>query len=83
MLKHVVENGNYRGYYKFRGESEERVKVFAKDWFQNKVCLDIGCNEGLVTLEIAKQFSPKSILGIDIDKILIESAQSKLKRIIY
>ncbi len=79
----VADKGNYRGYYKFRGDADKRTSLFTKEWFENKVCLDVGCNEGLVTLEIARNFSPKSILGIDVDKILIESAQSKLKRIVY
>lgn len=79
----VIDKGNYRRYYKFRGEADDRVDRFHKDWFDSKVCLDVGCNEGLVTLDIAKKYSPRSILGIDIDKILIENAQSKLKRLLF
>ena len=32
-----------------------------------KRCVDIGCNEGLVSLSIAVNFRPASMLGIDID----------------
>ena len=50
-----------------------------KDWFCSKKCLDIGCNSGHITLELARLFNPSSILGIDIDPKLTEKAQQKLK----
>ena len=40
-----------------------------------------GCNEGLVSLSIAVQFRPESMLGIDIDPVLINKAQEKLERL--
>lgn len=43
-----------------------------------KRCLDIGCNTGEVTIEVAKHFSPSWILGVDIDKRLIEQARKRL-----
>ena len=43
--------------------------------------MDIGCNEGLVSLSIAVQFRPESMLGIDIDAVLINKAQEKLERL--
>lgn len=42
-----------------------------KELFENKKVLDIGCNSGFITIEIAKLFHPISILGIDIDAGLI------------
>jgi 7SK snRNA methylphosphate capping enzyme len=72
--------GNYHSYYKKRIDLPDRMKDLDESWFQGKVCLDIGCNDGLVTCEIAKSFKPESIIGIDIDKFLIESAESRLKR---
>ena len=41
-----------------------------KPWFQNKQCLDIGCNEGMITLAIASHFGTASMLGVDIDRKL-------------
>ena len=45
-----------------------------KPWFQNKQCLDIGCNEGMITLALAAHFGTASMLGVDIDRKLIGRA---------
>ena len=76
--------GNYHRYYGYRvGESLEdhRIPHFRREWFEGKRCVDIGCNEGLVSLSIAVQFRPESMLGIDIDPVLINKAQEKLERL--
>lgn len=76
--------GNYRNYYGYRiekGQEEDpRLAVFRKEWFEGKECLDIGCNQGLITLAIAKKFSCRGILGIDIDKVLIGDANRNLRK---
>lgn len=38
-------------------------------------CLDIGCNVGLVTRQIARLLSPRWILGVDIDANLVQLAR--------
>uniref|UniRef100_A0A175YJZ7 RNA methyltransferase n=1 Tax=Daucus carota subsp. sativus TaxID=79200 RepID=A0A175YJZ7_DAUCS len=63
-------------------EEDPRVKVFRKEWFEGKDCLDIGCNSGLITINIAKKFSCRSILGVDIDTDRIEEAYWNLRRIV-
>ena len=40
-------------------------------------CLDVGCNKGLLCVELAARFKPTSILGIDSDPLLID------KRLMY
>ena len=45
-----------------------------KPWFQNRKCLDIGCNEGMVTLGLVTRFGTDSMLGVDIDQVLINKA---------
>lgn len=77
--------GNYNRYYGFESLNKNmdvRLKIFQRNihLFKNKDVLDVGCNCGLMTLAIAKKFSPKSITGIDIDKKLINIARSKLKK---
>lgn len=42
-----------------------------KDLFLDKTILDIGCNKGVITIQVAELLNPKSILGIDIDSKLI------------
>lgn len=36
------------------GELDEdpRLKVLRKEWFEGKDCLDIGCNSGILTIQI-------------------------------
>ncbi|XBI09734.1 hypothetical protein VPH35_137219 [Triticum aestivum] len=77
--------GNYRNYYGYRidrnGGEDPRLEIFKKEWFAGKDCLDIGCNQGLVTIGIAMKFECQSILGVDIDKGLIDLANWNLRRI--
>ncbi|XP_042520778.1 probable RNA methyltransferase At5g51130 [Macadamia integrifolia] len=81
--KEVAIYGNYRNYYGYRTKDlkeDPRLMVLKKEWFEGKDCLDIGCNQGLITISIAKKFSCGSICGIDIDAHLIESAYWNLRR---
>jgi 7SK snRNA methylphosphate capping enzyme len=74
--------GNYnRFYYKKYLEAlkDERLGVIKKEWFIGKRCLDIGCNDGTLTLMLAMEYEPKLIEGIDIDYRLIKTAVKNLK----
>ncbi|XP_013414626.1 7SK snRNA methylphosphate capping enzyme isoform X2 [Lingula anatina] len=78
-------HGNYNRYYGYRNpnmEEDFRLKVFIKEWFEGKDVLDIGCNVGLVTLQIAKEFEPRRIVGLDIDSKLIAAARRNIKNFI-
>lgn len=76
--------GNYSQYYGYRNKNKDfhdiRLDVFAEHMqiFQNKQVLDIGCNSGFITMEVAKKFQVKSIVGLDIDKALINQATKLL-----
>jgi 7SK snRNA methylphosphate capping enzyme len=48
----------------------------------NKFVLDVGCNEGFLSMEIAMKFSPKKIYAIDIDHKLIKNARKTLYSIV-
>lgn len=78
-------HGNYDRYYGYRSNSkifeDVRLEVF-KDYshlFKNKDLLDIGCNEGLVTLAVAKMFKLNSVTGLDIDMHLIGRARKNFR----
>jgi 7SK snRNA methylphosphate capping enzyme len=76
--------GNYnRLYYKKYIESmkDERLNILKAEWFKDKRCLDIGCNDGTLTLMIAVSYEPKLIEGIDIDYRLIKTAVKNMKYI--
>lgn len=81
--QHTNERGNYRDYYSRRPDHLNRVSLLCEHWFRRKVCLDIGCNKGLLCVELAERFAPTSILGIDSDPLLIDHAKSLHKRLTY
>ncbi|KAF8506498.1 Bicoid-interacting protein 3-domain-containing protein [Hysterangium stoloniferum] len=68
-------HGNYKGYYNKRPfVIDARLALLPPELFSNKVVLDIGCNEGWVTCEIAQQWRAKKVVGVDIDSELIRAA---------
>ncbi|KAG1661246.1 7SK snRNA methylphosphate capping enzyme [Nymphon striatum] len=74
--------GNYSRYYGYRNhklDSDQRLKCLKKEWIEGKDVLDIGCNVGHITLTVAKEFSPRKIIGIDIDEKLIQAANKNVK----
>ncbi|XP_065617167.1 probable RNA methyltransferase At5g51130 isoform X2 [Quercus suber] len=82
--KPVFVFGNYKNYYGYRIgqdlQEDPRLNVFKKELFEDKECLDIGCNSGIITILIAQKFHCRSILGIDIDSDRIEDANWHLKK---
>ncbi|XP_022145083.1 probable RNA methyltransferase At5g51130 isoform X2 [Momordica charantia] len=82
--KEAFPFGNYKSYYGYRiGQNlveDPRLKVFKKEWFEGKDCLDIGCNNGVVTIQIARKFNCRSMLGVDIDSDRIDDAYWNLKK---
>ncbi|KAK7319967.1 hypothetical protein RJT34_04696 [Clitoria ternatea] len=82
--KQVFPYGNYKSYYGYRIgqdlDEDPRLKVLRKEWFEDKECLDIGCNNGIITIQIAQKFGCRSILGIDIDSDRVKDAYWNLKK---
>lgn len=71
-------HGNYLQYYSDRHASglneDSRLKFLKPCWFLNRKCLDVGCNDGSFTRQIAKKFGVAYYLGVDIDSRLIDRA---------
>lgn len=55
---------------KFIGET---IKLLNKS-LENTTCLDIGCNTGLVSLQVVSHLGARMIHGIDIDSVLVNQA---------
>lgn len=79
--------GNYRNYYYKRLGSEEqksdlRIELLTAhpEYFRDKTVLDIGCNSGFITINIAKKLLTASMLGVDIDGGLVEQARRCLEK---
>jgi 2-polyprenyl-3-methyl-5-hydroxy-6-metoxy-1,4-benzoquinol methylase len=78
-------NPTFRGYryYGYRladaFDEDPRLRAFDAAWFAGRKVLDIGCNEGVLTLSLACKFGCKDTLGVDIDGALIGKASRALK----
>lgn len=74
----VFIHGNYHRYYGYRlGQAfaeDPRLAALERRWFAGRRCMDVGCNEGLVTLTIASKFGVRSMIGVDLDEHLIRRA---------
>ncbi|CAD7697004.1 unnamed protein product [Ostreobium quekettii] len=70
--------GNYHNYYQYRvGEAfdeDPRLQALRQEWFKGRDCIDIGCNEGVITIALAYRFQTGSMHGIDIDNFLVTKA---------
>ncbi|KAF4616760.1 hypothetical protein D9613_008464 [Agrocybe pediades] len=67
--------GNYHGYYTKRPVlNDERLASLPKGLFGKARVLDVGCNEGWVTCEIAQSYGAHFVVGVDIDESLISGA---------
>lgn len=53
--------GNYHQYYGYRnhGQTDSRIMCMKQEWFNGKDVLDVGCNAGHFTLDLAREFSPR------------------------
>ncbi|XP_050531217.1 7SK snRNA methylphosphate capping enzyme-like [Daktulosphaira vitifoliae] len=82
----MFKYGNYNRYYGYRNteEGDNRLKVLASklDLFYGKDILDIGCNIGHVTFSVARDFGAKSVVGMDIDRKLINIARKNVQHYI-
>ncbi|KAM0722213.1 hypothetical protein Q7P37_001654 [Cladosporium fusiforme] len=70
-------HGNYTSYYSFRSEliPDPRLTQLASFVKGKSRVLDLGCNAGKITIELATHFDVSEVVGVDLDSGLIKSAQ--------
>ena len=80
-------HGNYLNYYERRNASnpskrDERLSLIPFEYLKRKKVLDVGCNAGQVTIELARddRWKLSKITGVDIDKDLIRKAKANRKK---
>jgi 7SK snRNA methylphosphate capping enzyme len=75
-LRHEAHrHGNYTSYYTFRSQNVPDPRLTQlKTFVQGRRILDLGCNAGKLTLELATHFAASQVVGVDLDTGLIASA---------
>ncbi|KAF8886496.1 S-adenosyl-L-methionine-dependent methyltransferase [Infundibulicybe gibba] len=53
---------------------DPRLALLPTNFFKDAVVLDVGCNEGWVTCEIAQLWGARKVTGVDIDDALVRAA---------
>ncbi|KAG5716220.1 putative methyltransferase C2A9.10 [Termitomyces sp. T112] len=75
-------HGNYYGYYLKRPSVRDpRLALLPPSTFAGVRVLDVGCNEGWVTCEIAQSWGAHKVVGVDIDDTLIRAAWRKRRTV--
>ena len=74
-LKYTA-TGSYSSYYTRRSNAPRLsvLRQHARTILHGAAVIDIGCNDGSLTAAISEEFGTASMLGVDIDAGLIESA---------
>ena len=79
----AARNGNFQNYYQFNPPME-RISLLPKDLFKDLKrpasgwkALDVGCNSGDLTCSLLEHLAIDWVLGVDIDRTLIDFAKEK------
>ncbi|GAA5920902.1 hypothetical protein JCM3775_003999 [Rhodotorula graminis] len=54
---------------------DERLALVPPEWLRGKRVLDVGCNGGVVTVEVAQHGLAAKVTGVDIDADLVRAAR--------
>lgn len=57
-----------------------RISLLQPEWIKCKRVLDIGCNAGAISIDLAQRFEPYRCTGVDIDKSLVREAKKQVTR---
>ncbi|KAI0249983.1 Bicoid-interacting protein 3-domain-containing protein [Lactifluus subvellereus] len=74
----IPTHGNYHNYHGYRyhhpGGHDSRLALLPRELITNARVLDVGCNEGWVSCEIAQSWGARRVIGVDIDDALVRMA---------
>lgn len=69
----------YSAYIATKRQSDALIKLLKEHAGKNATILDVGCGDGVFTLELFKAVMPKKIVGIDSARSAIRVANAKIK----
>ncbi len=70
--------GNYKNYYGSQRRPagcDRRLECLSGELFAGRDVLDVGCNEGVVSLSVWARFAPRTLIGLDLDESLLAKAR--------
>ncbi|KAH9959266.1 Bin3-domain-containing protein [Russula dissimulans] len=74
----IPTHGNYHNYHGYHyhhpGGHDSRLALLPRELLVNARVLDVGCNEGWVSCEIAQLWGARRVIGVDIDDTLVRMA---------
>lgn len=88
FIEKATPNGSYKEYKRRRviDGNDPRLKLLRSEWLPSEGggrVLDIGCNDGALTLHVARRYRNANILGLDIDEQLIKRAEQRRNDVAY
>jgi 7SK snRNA methylphosphate capping enzyme len=55
------------------------IQSIDASWIRNKDVLDVGCNDGTLTCQFARELGARSVVGVDIDSSLVHTARQRVR----
>ncbi|GAA5990841.1 hypothetical protein JCM11641_000845 [Rhodosporidiobolus odoratus] len=55
-------------------DTDPRLALIPPEWLRGKKVLDVGCNAGVVSIEVAQKWGAEKVTGVDIDADLVRQA---------
>ncbi|KAL1137773.1 hypothetical protein AAG570_009469 [Ranatra chinensis] len=76
------EINRYYGYRNLNHEVDPRLKLLVnrRELFEGRDVLDVGCNTGHITVSIARDLGARTVVGLDLDRSLVDAARANLRR---
>ncbi|GAA5939096.1 class I SAM-dependent methyltransferase [Sporobolomyces koalae] len=77
-------HGNYLNYYERRvttdpTQLDDRLELIPREWIENQSVLDVGCNAGQVSIQLARDLHASRVTAVDLDPGLIRKARRNLE----
>lgn len=69
----------YSAYIATKRQTDELIKLIQANFGKDITVLDVGCGDGIFTIELFKAINPHKIIGFDRAKAAVRAANNKIK----